>query len=153
MTASLKQIQLLMNEVGPSTPYIDVVMQNNEDTWAIGLANESIITLEWVDDPSRLILSAKIGCPDAEKQVEAYRMLLIYNRLWRENGGVTTALSGEENNVTLLYELNAENLNLGSLRTVLLNFAVLVGDWHTYLAGDLTYNLPVPTANAMRLLA
>jgi hypothetical protein len=152
MTTKHEQILRMMEEIGPATSEIDAVVQEDETTWALGFSDEFDVIIEWADEPSRLILTAGIGHPVADRQTEVYRTLLSYNLLWQDTGGVTTGLATEEDEAILVYELNAEQLSMSQLRTVLLNFTALARDWHEYVTSQANVNVPVSKMHEMLLL-
>jgi hypothetical protein len=136
-TAIPESIQLLMQEIGPATPEIDAVMQSEERSWAIQFDDETVVQVEWADEPSRLVLSSALGQVNPEMRLPVYETLLSYNLLWQDTGGVKAALAGPGGEVSLLYELFADTLlSLGDLRTVLLNFMQLTQLWTAYVKSD-----------------
>lgn len=151
MTA-LEQIQLLMNEIGPNTPEIEAIVQKDDAIWSIGFENHTIVTIEYRTETPGLILTASIGQPAPEKQIEVYQTLLAYNSLWKKQKGLVVTVIGEESNLAFQYGLEAANLTLPSLRTVLLNFSNLAEEWHRYVTGDSTLEAPEAAADTLDTL-
>jgi hypothetical protein len=144
-TAIPESIQLLMQEIGPATPEIDAVMQSEEGSWAVQFEDETVVQIEWADEPSRLVLSSALGQARPEMRLPVYETLLSYNLLWQDTGGVKAALAGPGGEVSLLYELFADTaLSLGDLRTVLLNFMQLTQLWAPYVKSDASTPVNVP---------
>lgn len=147
-TAIPESIQLLMQEIGPDMPEIDAVMQSEENSWAIQFDDETVVQIEWADEPSRLVLSSALGQVNPEMRLPVYETLLSYNLLWQDTGGVKAALAGPGGEVSLLYELFADtSLSLGDLRTVLLNFMQLTQLWTAYVKSDASAPVNIPMSS------
>ncbi len=137
MTNNLKRMQIMMEEIGPSLPEIEAVIQSEETNWAIQFDDQSIVMLEWAHKPDRVVLTAILGTPSESMQFSVYETLLCYNLLWKDTGGVKMALSGPGGELILLYELFfTEELNLPGLQTVLTNFASIAQVWTVYVTGE-----------------
>ncbi len=148
MANPLKRMQIMMEEIGPSLPEIECVIQNEETQWAIQFDDRSIVMLEWAEKPDRVALTAILGKPSERMQLSVYETLLCYNLLWKDTGGVKMALSGPGGELVLLYELFfTDELNLSGLQTVLTNFASIAQVWNVYVTGEgeqPATNLPGP---------
>ena len=147
MASHLKRMQIMMEEIGPSMPEIEAVIQNEEKNWAIQFDDQSIITLEWAEKPERVVLTSLLGIPSDSMQLSVYETLLCYNLLWKDTGGVKMALSGPGGELVLLYELFVSHLSLNELQTVLSNFVSIAQVWSVYVTGENdqpAVNLPGP---------
>lgn len=146
MSNHLASVQLLMQELGPTTPEIDAIIQSDETSWAIQFSDESIIIIDWADAPPRLVISATLGRPAEESRLAVYRTMLSYNLLWKDTGGVKAALAGPMGDVILLVDLYADQLYEAELRTVLLNFVQLALVWSSYVTNQDGATADVPLA-------
>lgn len=148
MATNLERMQIMMEEIGPSLPEIEAVIQSEQTHWAIQFDDRSIVMLEWADKPDRVVLTAMLGRPSESMQLSVYETLLCYNLLWKDTGGVKMALSGPGGELILLYELFVtEALNLNGFQTVLTNFVSIAQVWTVYVTGDSEQpaaNLPGP---------
>ncbi len=148
MATNLERMQIMMEEIGPAMPEIEAVIQSEEKNWAIQFEDQSIVMLEWAENPDRVVLTAMLGVPSESMQLSVYETLLCYNLLWKDTGGVKMALSGPAGELVLLYELFASNLNRNELQTVLINFVSISQVWSVYVTGEgdqQVSNLPSPT--------
>ena len=84
MASHLERMQIMMEEIGPSMPEIEAVIQNEEKNWAIQFEDQSIITLEWSEKPERVVLTSLLGIPSESMQLSVYETLLCYNLLWKD---------------------------------------------------------------------
>ena len=148
MATNLERMQIMMEEIGPAMSEIEAVIQSEEKNWAIQFEDQSIVMLEWAENPDRIVLTAILGTPSESMQLSVYETLLCYNLLWKDTGGVKMALSGPGGELVLLYELFAANLNRNELQTVLINFVSISQVWSVYVTGEgeePASQLPSPT--------
>lgn len=136
MATNLERIQIMMEEIGPSMPEIEAVIQSEEKNWAIQFDDQSIVMLEWAEKPDRIVLSAMLGIPSESMQLSVYETLLCYNLLWKDTGGVKMALAGPGGELILLYELHAADLVLNDLQIILSNFVSIAQVWSVYVMGE-----------------
>ncbi len=136
MASNLERMQIMMEEIGPSMPEIEAVIQSENTNWAIQFEEQSIVMLEWAEQPDRVVLTTLLGTPSESMQLSVYETLLCYNLLWKDTGGVKMALSGPGGELVLLYELFAPNLNLSEMQVVLTNFLNIAQVWSVYVTGE-----------------
>jgi hypothetical protein len=153
MPYHLNAIQQLMQELGPQTSTVDAVVQHGEKTWAVQLDDDSIVLMEWGGEPERLVLSTDLGVPLEERRLDAYQLLLCYNLLWRESGGLKTALGGPEGSAMLLYEWSGEQATLMEMQTVLHNFSRVGAMWRSYIANGVGIEEVFPSLESQLLNA
>ena len=147
MAGYLERVQIMMEEIGPSMPEIEAVIQSEEKNWAIQFDDQSIITLEWAEKPERVVLTSMLGVPSESMQLSVYETLLCYNLLWKDTGGVKMALAGPGGDLMLLYELYVDQLMLNDLQIVISNFSSISQVWSVYVTGEsqeLLGNVPGP---------
>ncbi len=136
MATNLERMQIMMEEIGPSLPEIEAVIQSEDRNWAIQFSDQSIVMLEWVEDPDRIVLTSMLGVPSESMQLSVYETLLCYNLLWKDTGGVKMALSGPGGELVVIYELFSAELTLNELQTVLTNFVSIAQIWTVYVTGE-----------------
>ena len=136
MATNLERVQIMMEEIGPSMPEIEAVIQSGEKNWAIQFDDQSIVMLEWAEKPDRIVLSSMLGAPVEDMQLSVYETLLCYNLLWKDTGGVKMALAGPGGELILLYELHASELMLNDMQTILSNFVSIAQVWSVYVMGE-----------------
>lgn len=136
MATNLERMQIMMEEIGPSLPEIEAVIQSEDKNWAIQFSDQSIVMLEWVETPDRIVLTALLGTPSESMQTSVYETLLCYNLLWKDTGGVKMALSSPGGDLVVIYELFSTDLSLGEFQTVLTNFVSIAQIWTMYVTGE-----------------
>ncbi len=152
MASNLERMQIMMEEIGPSMPEIEAVIQSEDKNWAIQFDDQSIVMLEWATQPDRVVLTAMLGTPSDAMQLSVYETLLCYNLLWKDTGGVKMALSGPGGELVLLYEMFVANLTLHDLQVVLTNFVSIAQVWGTYVTGESENPVPGGAPGPMDML-
>jgi hypothetical protein len=94
------------------------------------------VTLEWAENPDKVVLSTILGKPSQKNQLSVYETLLCYNLLWRDTGGVKMALGGPEGEILLIYEMYIQETNLNEFKTVLLNFLNIAKVWEVFIQSE-----------------
>ena len=136
MSINLQKFQIMMEEVGPEVSDIETVIQNEDRDWAIQFEDQTIVTLEWADNPDKVVLSTILGKPTQKNQLSVYETLLCYNLLWRDTGGVKMVLGGPEGEILLIYEMYMQETNLNEFKTVLLNFLNIAKVWEVFIQSE-----------------
>ena len=136
MSINLQKFQIMMEEVGPAISDIETVIQSEDRDWAIQFEDQSIVTLEWAENPDKVVLSTILGKPPQTNQLSVYETLLCYNLLWRDTGGVKMALGGPEGEILLIYEMYVVDTTLNDFKTVLLNFLNIAKVWEVFIESE-----------------
>ncbi len=136
MSISLDLAQMLLQELGPQTPEIDAVLQEDEKSWLLVFADEQSVYVEWANNPDRLVLSTGLGRPPEGNELPVYETLLSYNLLWQDTGGVRMAIDGPQGDIMLIYDLFDDQLSLAELQTVVLNINSIAAIWRDYVRKD-----------------
>lgn len=136
MSIDLDRAQMLMSELGSRMPEEVTVSQVEESLWTIQFEDNSALLVQWANTPERLVLSATLGRAQAEQQLALYEILLSYNLLWQETGGVRIGMDGAQGELTMIYDFFADSLSTSTLLTVVLNLANLARVWRAYVSGN-----------------
>lgn len=116
------RIDALMQELGPLLQPEEIVAHEEECAWLIAMDEEIGIEVVHDDEQRRLVFHLHLSPVPEERQLEIYRMMLVYNYLWTETGGLRMALDSS-GGATLLYEHPVLELDATSLKDVISNFA------------------------------
>lgn len=142
MTTTIERIQQLVQEIGPSMPEIDAVVQTEEPNWAIQFSDETIIILEAAEDPPRIVLSAELGAAAERQQRLVYETLLCYNLMWRDSGGVKIGLAGPQGALIISADVCVDNLTLNGLQQEFDKFLKIARSWTRYVSQAEQAELP-----------
>lgn len=136
MMTTVEQIQQLIQELGPSMPEIDAVVQTEEPSWAIQFSDETIVILEAADEPPRIVMSAELGAASDARQKAVYETLLCYNLMWRDSGGVKVGLAGPQGSLIISTEVCLDGMSLMDLQDALNRFLKITRSWAQYVAQE-----------------
>jgi hypothetical protein len=103
--------------------------------WGLSLGDDVLIDIDIDVVVPRLVLTADAGQMPAHDRLRACELLLSCNYLWTTHGGVRGALDPARNEVALLLDVPAQELDLQSLVSILGNFKAVVLAWREALAG------------------
>lgn len=127
--------QALMRALGPQTESIDWVgFDGEQGTWAICFDDQAMVLLEWFAEQESFLLCAGLGLPPADGELAAYKAVLAYNALWRENGGAHIGMLGADGELALMLALPARSLTQAQLQQVVLGLAALAERWRLGIA-------------------
>jgi hypothetical protein len=114
MPASWEQVHGLMAEVGAVLDLAEVTELPDHDYWRVVGADETGIDLDFERTTGKLVISTSLGRPRAQGREALYDTLLAYNGAWRETGGARLALDEPGGEVVLLFDLDAEGLDVSA---------------------------------------
>lgn len=122
--ANVDHIQRLFEEIGPGTDQILGVYRVDEFEWSVFFSEDCYVDFEYDELQQKLVLFADLGLPPAECRSKTFEVMLAYNALRKETGGLVISLTGSSDDDELVqtFELNASQLDLPTLQNVVLNF-------------------------------
>jgi len=132
----LEQIQEFLEQLGPACDDVASIAQIGDRTWAVAYDENTIVALEFIPNRSVIVLTLDLGKPADDRRIEVYGAMLNFNALWRETGGVKTAMIDGE--LFQHYDLAVADLTLGDLRNVLGNFVEKARVFRRFVAGEIT---------------
>jgi hypothetical protein len=144
MATTIEKIQQLIQELGPNMQDIDAIVQTEEPSWAIQFSDETIIIIEAVEEPARMVFSAELGNASETNQRAIYEALLCYNLMWRDTGGVKIGLAGPQGALIISTELCLEGLMLNDLQNSLTNFLKITRSWQGFVHQALPTSATMP---------
>ena len=81
------------------------------------------------------MLTIDLGRPADDRRTDVYSAMLNFNALWREPGGVNTAMADGE--LFQIYDLDVADLTLSDLRDVLGNFVEKARIFRRFVADEM----------------
>ena len=136
----------LLQDIGPQSPDIVSVVQDDTNAWAITFQDESLVQLHWHENPGRLELTAAVSELPPLAPREVLEGLLMFNLLSPHNGGARMALSAPDRTLHLMRDLPSEGLHLNSLRDALRTLASMAEHWREALAAPSVQPTPYSPA-------
>ena len=125
----------LMAALGPQTGSIECVgFDPGQGAWWVGFENRSAVLLEWFGEQESFLLQASLGEAPPHARLAAYQAVLVYNALWRENGGARVAMVKASGELALMLQLPARALTLDELQRVVLGLCAQAAEWRRWVA-------------------
>jgi hypothetical protein len=130
MTPHSENLQLLLDELGPSTDAIVLIEQATPLMWLIVVEGYASAFALRLDDTRGIVtLTAELGRPQEATQFRIYEALLTYNGLADLHGGVRMALREPGGPVVQEFDAHLPTLQLDGLRQLLLDFSRKASAW------------------------
>lgn len=122
MSIPLIHLQELMHSLGPSSSWVDSLVQEASDSWTLQSSHGLTIAMTFNLETSRLFLSAILGQPDESHQPAIYTTMLCMNLLYAEDHSLRVALTGPSGELMLISEVSLTDLTIESLKHCILHF-------------------------------
>lgn len=94
--------EALMAELGPVLEPEAIIFEPATMQWSIALDGGRTVDVAYDAAAEALVFALRLGAPPAEAADRAYELLLRFSFLWRETGGLYTALDGDGAAVLML---------------------------------------------------
>ncbi len=143
---STEQIHGLVCEAAEGLGLVQLAEEIDRVAWLLQFDEETAIDVEYSLDEDRLVLSSAVWEVSGDQRELIYELLLQFNYLWTETGGVRMALNGMPGQVTMLFDMPDPATGVTQLRQVLGNIAKLQKSWRQILTG--LADSPVETTDA-----
>lgn len=131
--SSQQTIHNLMMQLGPVFKLHQVTEFAEDLSWHIVIDESTRMDIEFDEKGDRLILTADVAAVKMQAREKTFELLLRYNYLTTEHGGVRAALDGTPGRVVLMVEMPCCNLEISRLCCVLQNLRTVVDGWRTVL--------------------
>jgi hypothetical protein len=103
--------------------------------WHIALDESSGLDIEYDDAQDRFVITADVGKVAPSTRLASYGILLQYNHLWSETGGVRMALDGSTDQVLAMLDAPLAQLDASRFAAVLASMASVRRTWAQVLEG------------------
>lgn len=118
----LSDLQYLMHQLGPATPEITTIIQEDIDSWQVEFDEGVSLQIGWRSSPPRVLMSCAIGRADDAARERVYASLLNANLLLTGVADVKLALSSPEEDVMLVGDYELASASLDELQASLSEF-------------------------------
>jgi hypothetical protein len=137
-------MQYLMHQLGPATPEIVTISQQDIDNWLVEFDEGVSIDLSWQDAPARILMCCSLGQPEETDRENIYASLLGANFLLTGVASVKLALSQPENDVMLIGEYEPGDASLASLQKNIVEFLQYAGRYSHLVVDPAFFNAEEP---------
>lgn len=104
MSTTLTHVQGLMQSLGPASPWIESLIQEESDSWTLQSDEGLHIAMHFSSESSRIFLTALLGCPEQAHQQAIYATMLSVNLLHAEENSLRVSLTGPNGDLMLISE-------------------------------------------------
>ena len=145
MSIALIHLQELMHSLGPSSSWVDSLIQEASDSWTLQSSDGLSITMTFNLETSHLFLSALIGQPEEAHQSAIYTTMLCVNLLYAEDHSLRVALTGPSGELMLISEVSLTDWTIASLQNCILHFhqhaSRLMEEIHVIVDDEVTHEI------------
>jgi hypothetical protein len=111
-----------MHAIGPVTPWIEYLKQDQQDSWTLQSGDMLDISVTFIQAQKQFMLSALLGQPDERYQQAVYTTMLCMNLLYAEEHSSRIALTRPGGELMLLSEATPEDWTIAGLQQLLVDF-------------------------------
>lgn len=148
---SKEQVHALVCEAAEGLNLQQLVEETDRIAWLLQFDDETAIDVEYNLEDDHLVLTSAVWEVVGVQREAIYELLLQFNYLWTETGGVRMALDGMPGQVVMLFDVPDPATGATQLRRVLGNITKLQKSWRQILSayGDAPSDSPAPDEEAM----
>ena len=121
-------------DVAPLSDKITAIDQADDGAWALEFSDKTVVLMEWVARPDRVVLSAVLGAPASDRCEELFAVALSFSTLWRDSCGARLGLGGDGGELLLIRDLYSDTAGGWDLLPVLEHFAYVAGWWRKVIS-------------------
>lgn len=129
MSTPIERLNLVIEELGPSTEAIVLIEQAAPRLWLVVMEDDSVIGLRLDEDRGTLTLSCELGRPQDAVKHRVHEALLSYNGLSDLHGGVRMALREPGGPVVQEFDIQVASLQTDEFRALILDFCRKASAW------------------------
>lgn len=133
--SELERVKEIITEMARHDEEIAVILQKADNVWEVGYEDVAI-ELELHEGSGRLVMTADLGVPPAERRLAVFEALLSYAMLWRDTGFVRAAAAGGDGSPSLIADVGVADLRAPVLTDILANFAGKSRVWREYVTSQ-----------------
>ncbi len=134
MAFGLSELQYLMHQLGPASPEIVTILQEDIDSWQIAFDDDVSMRIDWHEEHARVVMSCAIGRADADAREPVYAALLEANLQLTGVASVKLAL-GTDDDVILIGEFEPIDSTIEALRDKLTEFLEIAAKFSSLVTG------------------
>lgn len=120
-------IHALMKEVGPLLQLQEILQSTEEAGWSLEWTDGVVVTADHDEEEQRVTLSTHVGKMPDQRVAELALLLLRYNALWQETGGIRLGLQDQD--IVQMFDFSAPGMDLPVLCHILTDFAEKARVW------------------------
>lgn len=122
MSSALSELQMLMHQLGPATPGIHAIVEEDMESWQVQFDDGAMLCIAFQHDPGEAIFSCLLGRAPVHRQKEIYAAMLCANLLYQGVAPIKFALNHPAGELILIAAYPLSGMSLESLQTNLSSF-------------------------------
>ena len=122
-----------MTELGPVLEPDAIIFEPSSAQWSIALSGGTRVDAAYDAASETLVFALRLGAPPTEARERVYELLLRFSFLWRDTGGLYTALDGDGTAI-LMQRQSLEGLDATALGEILRRLVVNRAIWADFVA-------------------
>lgn len=130
-----EQVEALLTEIGELNTSIEAITRNT-DYWVIHVDSGLAVTLEWEEKEDLLGMTLLLGEAQENRYLYVCEVLMAYNALWRQTGGIRIGFSGEGKEFLQIFTFPLKDLTPHRFHAFLLKFLEQAELWQQFIASE-----------------
>ena len=127
--ATMKELEMLMSQVGPVLDPIAIDEIEEGKVWIIYFAQDQLVFLKYNAANESLVISSVLGVPPAGDRTALYELLLQINFHLDAAGGLRMAVNSPGGEVVQMFEIGEDDFDVPRLCELLSSFNKVANVW------------------------
>jgi len=128
---SVNKINLLLSELGPSLD-LNRITNHDDQIWTLIFDDEQEIDIQYLESQETLLISSAMTVDERDNEQQLFKLLLEYNFLYKDTGGVQFALNPGNSDVILQVSTQL-NVDISQLANLILQLKELTISWSEFI--------------------
>lgn len=135
---SVNKINLLLSELGSSLE-LNRITNHDDQIWALVFDDDQEMDIQYLESQETLLISSAVTVGKRENEQELFKLLLEYNFLYKDTGGVQFALNSGNGDIVLQVGTQL-NVDISQLANLILQLKELTISWSEFIRnrGDIS---------------
>lgn len=103
-------------------------------SWSFAFEDDDLVIVDYAPQDGRVVFTAVLPAPEESRRAEVYELLLQYNAIWQETGGVRMAIEGPGGPVLQIFDMPAHGIRGDDVADVLSGFLRKLPAWSALIS-------------------
>ena len=127
----VNKINLLLSELGPLLE-LNRIINHEDEFWTLIFDDEQEMDIQYLDGQEELLISSAMVIEERDNEQKLFKLLLEYNFLYKDTGGVQFAFNPGNSDVVLQVSTHL-NVDISHLANLLLQLKELTISWSHFI--------------------
>lgn len=138
----VNKINLLLSELGPSLE-LNRIINHEDEFWTLVFDDEQEMDIQYLDGQEELLISSAMVIEEYDNEQKLFKLLLEYNFLYKDTGGVQFALNPDNSDVVLQVSTHL-NVDISHLANLVQQLKELAISWSHFILEKKRLQQPKP---------